>query len=497
MRINESCQIVFWRKMYKYKTKPYEHQEKIFADSWCRKYFGLFMEMGTGKSKVAIDTMGRLFLEDKIKACLILAPKGVFDNWVMNEIPRHLPSDINVKVVRWQTNHTKAFMSDLEKLILPDMQENNTLQVFVMNVEGLSTTKAFSFAKLFLNKNPDSMMIVDESTTIKNRSAKRTKNVVELGRLALFRRILTGSPITKSPMDLFSQCMFLSPNALGFKSYYAFQGRYAVVINKTMGHRSFRDIVGYQRLDELNGKLDKFSSRVLKNECLDLPEKVYVRRDIELTTEQTSAYQQMKRLALTELDQGRLASTQSVLTQIMRLQQICCGFLKLDDGEIKDLPNNRLNELLSVIEETTGKVIIWATWTHDIQAIEKLLIKNFGEDSVATYYGETPQDRRQEIVQKFQDKNDKLRFFVGQPKTGGFGITLTEASTVVYYSNSYDLEIRLQSEDRAHRIGQQNKVTYIDIVVPRTIDEKILKALKNKINIAEKVLGEDARQWLI
>jgi SNF2 family DNA or RNA helicase len=264
-----------------------------------------------------------------------------------------------------------------------------------------------------------------------------------------------------------------------------------------MGHRSFRDIVGYQRLDELNGKLDKFSSRVLKNECLDLPEKVYVRRDIELTTEQTSAYQQMKRLALTELDQGRLASTQSVLTQIMRLQQICCGFLKLDDGEIKDLPNNRLNELLSVIEETTGKVIIWATWTHDIQAIEKLLIKNFGEDSVATYYGETPQDRRQEIVQKFQDKNDKLRFFVGQPKTGGFGITLTEASTVVYYSNSYDLEIRLQSEDRAHRIGQQNKVTYIDIVVPRTIDEKILKALKNKINIAEKVLGEDARQWLI
>jgi len=222
-----------------------------------------------------------------------------------------------------------------------------------------------------------------------------------------------------------------------------------------------------------------------------------VRRDIELTTEQTSAYQQMKRLALTELDQGRLSSTQSVLTQIMRLQQICCGFLKLDDGEIKDLPNNRLNELLSVIEETTGKVIIWATWTHDIQAIEKLLIKNFGEDSVATYYGETPQDRRQEIVQKFQDKNDKLRFFVGQPKTGGFGITLTEASTVVYYSNSYDLEIRLQSEDRAHRIGQRNKVTYIDIVAPKTIDEKILKALKDKINIAEKVLGEDARQWLI
>lgn len=497
MRINESCQIVFWRKMYKYKTKPYEHQEKIFADSWCRKYFGLFMEMGTGKSKVAIDTMGRLFLEDRIKTCLILAPKGVFDNWVFNEIPRHLPSDIKVNVVRWQNYHTQTYTRQLEELIFPDLQKENTLQVFVMNVEALSTIRAMGHAKLFLNKNPDSLMIVDESTTIKNRSAKRTKNIIELGRLASYRRILTGSPITKSPMDLFSQCMFLSPNALGFKSYYAFQGRYAVVVNKTMGHRSFRDIVGYQRIDELNEKLEGFSSRVLKNECLDLPEKVYIKRDIVLTDEQMSAYHQMKKLALTELDQGKLSSTQSVLTQIMRLQQICCGFLKLDDGKIQDLPNNRLSELLSVVSETTGKVIIWATWTHDIKAIEKLLIKNFGEDSVATYYGETPQDRRQEIVQKFQDKNDKLRFFVGQPKTGGFGITLTEASTVVYYSNSYDLEIRLQSEDRAHRIGQQNKVTYIDIVAPKTIDEKILKALKDKINIAEKVLGEDARQWLI
>jgi SNF2 family DNA or RNA helicase len=231
--------------MYKYKTKPYEHQEKIFADSWCRKYFGLFMEMGTGKSKVAIDTMGRLFLEDRIKTCLILAPKGVFDNWVFNEIPRHLPSDIKVNVVRWQNYHTQTYTRQLEELIFPDLQKENTLQVFVMNVEALSTIRAMGHAKLFLNKNPDSLMIVDESTTIKNRSAKRTKNIIELGRLASYRRILTGSPITKSPMDLFSQCMFLSPNALGFKSYYAFQGRYAVVVNKTMGHRSFRDIVGY------------------------------------------------------------------------------------------------------------------------------------------------------------------------------------------------------------------------------------------------------------
>jgi len=179
------------------------------------------------------------------------------------------------------------------------------------------------------------------------------------------------------------------------------------------------------------------------------------------------------------------------------LQQICCGFLQPDEGEIEPIKNNRLDELLEVIEETQGKVIIWASYTYDIKKIRDALAEKYGQDSVACYYGETPQDERQEIVDKFQDMDNPLRFFVGQPKTGGYGITLTAAHTVVYYSNSYDLEIRLQSEDRAHRIGQTNKVTYIDLVSPRTIDEKILGALRNKIDIAGQVLGEEARAWLL
>ena len=296
-------------------------------------------------------------------------------------------------------------------------------------------------------------------------------------------------------MDLFSQCGFLSPAALGFNSYYAFQNRYAIVRQQMMGQRSFQEIVGYRRLDELNERLVQFSKRVLKAECLDLPEKLYTRRYVPLTAEQGKLYNQMKDMALAMLDNGELATTTSVLTQIMRLQQICCGHFTPDVGETRSLENNRLEELVNILEELQGKCIIWASYTHDIQRIHSALRDCFGPQAVALYYGETPQDQRQEIVERFQDPDDPLRFFVGQPKTGGYGITLTAATTVIYYSNSYDLEIRLQSEDRAHRIGQFHPVTYIDLVAPDTIDEKVLNALRNKNNLAGKVLGEEARSW--
>ena len=172
-----------------------------------------------------------------------------------------------------------------------------------------------------------------------------------------YKRLLTGSPVTKSPMDLYSQCEFLGNQYLGFPSYYAFQGRYAVVQRRSMGHRSFQEIVGFQRLDdELNGKLDRFSKRVLKKECLDLPEKVYMRREVELTDDQKTYYRQMSKLALAQLQDGTLVTTNNVLTQIMRLQQICCGFVRNDDEEIREIKSNRLNELLNICEEVQGKV---------------------------------------------------------------------------------------------------------------------------------------------
>ena len=282
-------------KGYQYETKPYGHQRTALEDSWSAKYYALFMEMGTGKTKVAIDTMAILWESGQLSSVLIIAPKGVYDNWVKGEIPIHLPKRIPRVICRWTPAKTKKFEIELTDFIL---NKEPVLKVFVMNVEAFSTPRGSDAAKAFLYQNPDNMVVVDESTTIKNRKAARTKNIMALQRHSKYRRILTGSPITKSPMDLFSQCAFLESKSLGFNSYYAFQSRYANIQQRTMGHRSFQAIVGYRRLDELSEKLDTFSNRVLKVDCLDLPPKVYVRREIELTPEQSKLYKQMKKLAL-------------------------------------------------------------------------------------------------------------------------------------------------------------------------------------------------------
>ena len=474
-----------------FKTQPYAHQKEAFDASADKDNYALLMDMGTGKSKVDIDTTGYNFEKGKIDFALMVAPKAVVAN-LANEIETHLPERIARQVVIWKPSLTKTKRDELRELSKKDPK---TLKFLLMNVEAFSSKKGVDVAEYFV-KNFDVFMTVDESTTIKNRKAKRTKALCKIGEQCVMRRILTGSPVTRSPMDLYSQMDFLNPRILGFKSYYAFQGRYAVVQRRTMGAHSFNHIVGFRRLDELTEKLQEHSYRVRKEDCLDLPDKVYVKREVELTKEQTSAYTQMKHLALARLGSGELATTQNVLTQIMRLQQICCGHLTDDDGTIHEVKSNRLSSLLDICDEIQGKAIIWATWSMDIRSITEALRDRFSVLSVSPLHGETPDSERQQIVESFQDRQSELRFIVGHPRTGGFGLTLTAATTVIYYSNSYDLELRLQSEDRAHRIGQTNKVTYIDLISPKTIDEKIVNALRGKIKIADQILGEDVRAWL-
>ena len=473
-----------------FKTHPYDHQRAAFDASAERVNFALLMDMGTGKTKVDIDSMGHCFEKGLIDFAIIVAPKGVIRNWIP-EITAHLPERIEREIVLWRPSLSKAHRKELMDL----HESTGKLKFLLMNIEAFSTKKGVDVAEFFVNKFKV-FMTVDESTTIKNRQAKRTKAICDVGRGATMRRILTGSPVTKSPMDLYSQMGFLSPKILGFKSYYAFQSRYAVVQRRSMGAHSFNQILGFQRLDELTETLDGHSFRIRKEDCLDLPDKVYMRREVELTQEQSEAYVQMKNLALARLDSGDLATTQNVLTQIMRLQQICLGSLTDDDGTVHSLKSNRQTELLDICDEIQGKAIIWATWTRDIRSIAEALRDRFSVQAVATLHGETPDSDRQQIVETFQDRQSELRFIVGHPKTGGYGLTLTAATTVIYYSNSYDLELRLQSEDRAHRIGQENKVTYIDLISPKTIDEKIVDALRDKIKIADLVLGDDAREWL-
>ena len=475
-----------------FKTKPYQHQLDALNTSCERKEFALFMEMGCGKSKVVIDNFIYLYRQEKLNGVVILAPKGVYDTWYSKEIPRHTPEETNYHVVKWSNSSTKKN----KKLLSSLSEEPERLNILIMNIEALSTKKGTQFVTDFLFKRK-SMFIIDESTTIKNHKAKRTINAVRLGKYAYYKRILTGSPVTKSPLDLYSQAYFLDPSLLGFSSYYSFRARYANLAARSAKGRTYKQVLGYKNLTELNESLLEFSSRVLKKDCLDLPDKIYLKRSIQTTDEQRRIYKELQRQAKASLSQGTVTITH-LITQIIRLHQVSCGFVKLDNGNITEIPNQRLPELLEILEETDGKVIIWANYRHDIQKIEKELAKLYGEESIGTYYGDVPQDRREEVINKFQDPDSPLRFFVGNTQTGGYGITLTAANTVIYYSNNYDLEKRLQSEDRAHRIGQTNKVTYIDIVCERTVDEKIVKALRMKQNIAQTVLGEEKwKNWLV
>jgi len=475
---------------YKFKTKPYAHQLTALEKSWDKTEYGYFMEMGTGKSKVLVDNMAMLYDKGKINGAIIIAPKGVYRNWFSQEIPNHLASHIQPKMVLWTALTSKTKDKEYQSLF----ETGHDLHILIMNVEALSTKKGLEFATKFMSCHK-TMIAIDESTTIKNPSAKRTKAILKLGKEATYRRILTGSPVTKSPLDLFTQCGFLNSYLLGYDSFYAFRNRYANMIDRNFGGRRVQLIGSYKRLDELAEKLKVFSYRVLKEDCLDLPDKVYIRREVDLTEEQSKAYSSMKSAALASLN-GKMATAPHILTQMMRLHQITCGHLKNDDGTITEIKNNRLKELVNLLDEVEGKVIIWANYVHDIEHIVKTISDEFGSDSIVQYYGAIPAEQRQENIEKFQDPKSKARFFIGNPQTGGYGITLTCANTVVYYSNGYDLEKRLQSEDRAHRIGQTKSVTYVDFIAPKTVDEKIVKALRSKMNIANQIMDEDWKEWI-
>ena len=401
--------------------------------------------------------------------------------------------DTCVGCVWWGGNPNKEQEREIKSI--KDKFEGIT--IFVMNVEIFSTVKGRNVGTWLAKKfGSRGIVAVDESTTIKNTKSNRTKALVQLSKDFEYSRILTGSPVTNSPMDVYSQTEFLKKGVLGYSNYYAFQARYANLQTRNMGSTSFRQVVGFKNLDELNKKLDGFSFRVLKKDCLDLPDKVYMPRYVAMTKKQLELYEQIRKEALVLFEDGRLVSAPQMVTQMLRLQQILSGYLTTDDGYQENFDTKRIDALLDICYETSGKIIIWSRFRYDIMKIAQVLSDNFGENQVAKYFGDTKDDERSDIIDRFQDPKSDLRFFIGNPSTAGRGLTLTEAQTVVYYANDFNLDTRIQSEDRCHRIGQNKSVTYIDLISEGTIDEKIVHSLVNKIDLSAKVLGEEAKEWL-
>lgn len=469
---------------YKFKTVPYKHQKDCFDKSHDKKFYALLMEMGTGKSKVLLDTVAWMFDAGHINAVLIFANKGSYTNWVTQEIPVHMPDHIRRKVGLWKSNlglKEQGILNDLLQVAF------DGLKIFVVNVEALAYPRSFAVAYNFC-KSHRTLVAVDESTTIKNQSAKRTKAAYQIAAVSVARRIMTGSLVDNDPLDAYSQFEFLAHGCLGYTSYYSFRANYAELADMRNGPRSFKIVKGFKNLEDLKRRIAVHSFIIKKDECLDLPPKVYEKYEVQLTDEQEKMYMELKKKSMTEIT-GEMVSVKIVLTKLLRLHQLVCGHLKTDEGVVHEVKNNRIEALLEILEEVNGQVIIWANYREDIIAISKKLREVYGNEKVVTYFGDTSDEERNFAKDTFKRENDTkgVRFLVGNPQTGAYGLNLTGANTVIYYSNSFDAEKRTQSEDRAHRIGQTAKVTYIDLVSKGTIDEKILNALKEKKNLADSI----------
>lgn len=479
-------------------TTPMKHQEeggrRLAA---APEFYGLACEQGTGKTWMLLDDIERQYNSGRIKAALVIAPKGVHANWILREAPTHLS-------VPWVGHYYLSGSGvkrkrELDKLLEHDGDE---LAILAMNIDALNTKGGFDVAAKLLRRMP-TMMIIDESQRIKNPATGRSKKAYVLGEMAVSRRIASGTMIANSPLDAFGQMEFLNSGLLGTTSHRAFVAEYAELLPATSPlviaamERSRartapqivrRDTAGravYRNLEKLSAHMAPHIYRVTKEECLDLPAKVYTTHFFELEPKQRKIYEAVEENARYELEDGRI-DIYSALTLINKLRQATSGFI-IVEGEVLQLSEEpaRLKAFKDLMEDVDGKVIIWASFNEEIKQICAALRK-MGIEYVE-YHGGTNDAERGRAIERFQ--NGSAQAFVGNPAAGGTGITLTAANTVIYYSCDYSLENRLQSEDRCHRIGTTKPVLYIDMAATNTIDVKIANALQSKQATALEVLN--------
>lgn len=509
------------------RTKPRAHQDKARDLTRGKRLFAYLCEMGTGKSKMVLDEWGERVMEGKAHDLLILAPAGSYLNWIVDkdgdlqpsEVRKHLSSDLfrAVRVAAWVSGAGVIAKERLKRFLAsPSLSGTPSIakggpgfrpRILAVNIEALSRGEgAIAACRAFLDvPGRRSMMIVDESTAIKNDKAQRTKAIMALRELADLRRILTGMIAPRSPVDLYSQFEFLDWRILGHESIYTFKRHYCVLEELRVyagldgkskpKFRKIDVIVGYRNLPELQKKIAPYSYRVLKSECLDLPPKIYLQREVMLTEEQRRVYDELVLFSTTELRQAVNITTTMVITKMLRLHQIVCGHTVDEEGNMHEVKSNRIEALLEVIEEHGAKVVIWCNYRHEIEKIVAALEKEYGKGTVAQFHGGNKSTRGKDEANYLS--NPLCRFMVSSQSAGGRGNTWVNANLVIYFANSYDLELRMQSEDRSHRDGLKHSVTYVDLVAPKTVDEKILKVLRKKLNMTTLISGENYREWII
>jgi SNF2 family DNA or RNA helicase len=488
-----------------FKHPPLAHQAEELVVSRDAPYRGLFWEMGTGKSKVMVDTMAWLYKTGQIDVAVIVAKKGEYTNWKYNEIPEHMPADVPYQCEVYRSGLRAAEKRAIKNLA--DPSAGDRLRILCINVESLamdkrkrmSTEGAKVAAGFMKTRRVGAFMVVDESTCIKNYKAMRAKTVVELGRRAGFRRVLSGTPITRSPLDMWGQALFLSPRALRFGTFTEFRAEYAVIEKQFRGaggKDSFPTIAGYQNLDKLNRVICEFSSIKERRDCVDLPPKIYKKTAVPLTDKQAELYRQMRDEAIAELGDGTIVEAVNALGIIARLDQIACGQIKRPDGTFEIVESNRPDALVASIEQSEKRQIVWCSYRGLNEHLFDRLRDEFGTKAVGRYYGGVPDDERERVVASFQDPDAEIRYILANQSSMGYGRTLTMGKVNHYFCNGYNLEHRLQSEDRTMRIGQDEPVLYNDLYTPYSINEKIYANLREKKSLAQQVLGTRITDWI-
>jgi len=468
---------------------PRAHQIAALAKAAKRPSFFYMMDMGTGKSKVALDEAMELYCEGKINRILIVAGKGSYADWINKHIPENVPADIPVVPHLWRGGSLEKERRNLNAI----MATSDILPVLVMNIEALGASKtAKTVANNFVGVR--TLIIVDESSKIRNIDAQRTKEMIKLGQRAAYRRALTGLAVPKNPLDLWGQFAFLGLERILGNSYFGFRARYCVLKPIFVaGSRTVQVVDGFRDLDKLQERIEPHVFRVLKSDCLDLPPKIFERVHVPLTDEQHRIYDDLKKKATSEIESGVHMTTSNALARLTAMQRVVLGIARDEAGNLHCLDSNRTEILIDVLNEMNGKVVIWCVYRHDIVVISGALEKAFPDRRVVTFYGETSLNDREAAVNAFQFGD--ADYFVATTATGAFGLTLIAASNVIFYSNAWDLELRAQAEDRVHRDGQERSILYVDFICPGTIDEKILSVLEQKKSVAEMVQGDKLKEW--
>lgn len=500
---------------YKSKRKPRVKQAEALRVSRGKKVFAFRMAQRTGKTKVTIDRWGELVAECKSQDLFIVAPAGCYDTWVP-AVELDLPDAMfqRTKIHLWESG---SYSSKKRQALLADFlkPQDGVLRVFIMNVEAISMVmEARSVARQFLEGRDGAYFAIDESTCIKNYQAACTKFInAQLRDLAYYRSILSGLMSPKSPLDIYTQFEFLDPRILKYDNFFSFRHRYAVMQTHDFGGRKVELVVGHRDTKELYKKIDPWSFRVRLEDCYDMPPATYAIRNVKLTDQQERMYRELKEYATTLIEADKFVTATAVITQILRIHQMLCGHTVDDEnGEEHEIKENRVAAVLEELSEYEGKAIIWCCYDLDIRKVSAALEKEFGDPNIKFDEGKIPKGRvarfwggnrktRLEEEKRFKEDPECL-YMVATPDAGKFGRTWDIADSVIYYASRNNLEHRLQSEERPKAVGKTKPISYVDLKAVRkdgskTVEDKIIHALRNKLDMAATINGDNWREWLV